>query len=180
MTPYPAYTDQPGLQAALAAANIAFWWQNGVAQVSDLAAAQAIVAAYNPLPALQAAAITQVTAQLESLITVGYTYQGVLISIDAASTNKIDAMCTRALANLQGTALGVTVQPFPVISWPAQNGGPALSIATPQVMVEFGDAIGHYVCAIEQYANVLATQIAEAATVTALQAINLTTGWPSS
>jgi hypothetical protein len=181
MTPYPGYIEQPGLQAALAAAGITFWWQNGEAQVSDLAAAQAVVAAYNPLPAMQAAATAQVKAQLAKLIAAGCTYQGVLVAIDADGLTNINSWQARALANLQATTLGLTVAAWSAsFVWLPQGDGATLPLSTAQAMVEFASVVTQYVSDIIVCANTLESQIAAADSVAALQAINLTSNWPSS
>jgi hypothetical protein len=53
LAPYPGYVSKPGLVQAIEAAGIAVSNVGGVLYVSDLPAAQAIAASYNPLPYLK-------------------------------------------------------------------------------------------------------------------------------
>lgn len=176
MQQYPGYVDQPGLQAALGSAGVACWWEAGGFYVSDLAKAQAVVAAYDPLPAVRAQTEAQVQATLAGKLAAGFTYSGVLIDCSQTQTDDITSVATIA-SNILSGKLNET---WTAIEWPAMNGGAGLPIASAQDMVTFGAAIGHYVSGLKFYALGLISQIRGATTVAAVQAINVTTGWPTS
>lgn len=176
MRQYPGYVDQPGLQQALGAAGVACWWEAGGFYVSDLAKAQSVVAAYDPLPAVRLGAEGQVQATLAAKLAAGFVYSGVLIDCSQTQTDDITAVAAIA-SNILTGKLTTT---WTAIEWPSMNGAAGLPIASAQDMVNFGAAIGHYVSGLKFYALGLISQIRAATTAAAVQAIDLTTGWPTS
>lgn len=176
MQQYPGYVDQPGLQQALGAAGIACWWEAGNFFVSDLTKAQAVVAAYDPLPAVQAQATAQVQATLASKLAAGFAIGSNVIAIDQTAQAEIGSLAILALATLAGQV----TTPWPTgRTWPVVSGTP-VPLTTPQDLIAVGAPCAHYVWSIKNYAVNLIAQIEAAITAAAVQAINITTGWPTS
>jgi hypothetical protein len=177
MTPLPNFDPTvPGIFPALQAAGISWETLDGSFNVSDLAASQALIASYNPLSFVQAQAAVAVDAQLASVIAAGFTYQGVLIAIDPPSVAHLTAMAAIASNMISG----LITTPWPAsFAWLPHGAGPSLALATPQAMVTFAGAVGQYVSACILFANALAAQILAATTLGAVQAINVTAGWPA-
>ena len=179
---YTSYVDQPGLLGALSAAGLSPRYIGTTLYVSDLAAAQSIVASYNPLAATQAEIITQIQTILSEKIAAGFTYNGVTVGINPSNGDiqNITAMAATAMANIQATALGITVEPWPTnFAWLPQGSGASLPL-TPAEMITFGDAASHYYSALILYADNLESQVMAATTAADVLAINITTGWPTS
>lgn len=176
MQQYSGYVDQPGLQQALAAAGVACWWDTGAFYVSDLAKAQSVVTAYNPLPAIQQQALTTVAATLAAKLAAGLAIGSNVIAIDAAAQSEIAALAILALATISGTA----TTPWPTgRTWPVVSGTP-IPLTTPQDLIAVGAPAAHYVWSLKNYATLLAAQIGAATTAAAVQAIDLVGGWPTS
>lgn len=181
MQQYQGFNDQPGLQQALAASGVVAWWQGGAFFVSDLAAAQSVVAAYNPLPAIQQAALATVAATLAARIAAGFNYNGVLVACDDAAQGRIDRVANMAENIIAGrSAVTWTSRTWP----PFALGNPGLSLATAQDMITFGTAVGDYVADNEFHAADLTAQImastATAASIAALDLDNSKGTWPTS
>ncbi len=176
MQQYAGYVDQPGLQQALGSAGVACWWEAGGFYVSDLAKAQSVVAAYNPMPAIQQGALATVAATLAAKLAAGLAIGSNVIAIDAAAQTEIAALAILALATINGTA----TTPWPTgRTWPVVSGTP-IPLTTPQDLITVGAPAAHYVWSLKNYANELGAQIMAATTSAAVQAINLTSGWPTS
>lgn len=180
MQQYSEFINQLGLQQALSAAGIACWWEAGNFFVSNLTAAQNIVASYNPVPAMQAALISQVETLLQEKVAAGFTYNGVTVGILPADIQNITAMAATAMANIQAASLGITAPAWPSnFAWLPQGSGASLPLTAPE-MITFGAAASHYVSSLILYADSLIAQIQAATTAAAVQAIDITTGWPTS
>jgi hypothetical protein len=179
MTLYPEYIDQLGLQEALVASGIACWWQSGIFFVSDLAAAQAVVANYNPLPAEQAATIATVESALAAKIAAGFTYNGTTIGIAPADIVNINSMASQALLTLSPPA-GVTPAAWPSgFAWLPQGAGTPIPLSAAE-MLSMANACAHYVSALILYADVLAAEIEVATTSAAVTAVLANANWPTS
>ena len=176
MQQYSGYVDQPGLQQALADAGVGCWWEADAFYVSDLAKAQSVVAAYNPLPAIQHQALATVAATLADKLAAGLAIGSNIVAIDAVAQSEIAALAILALATINGTA----TTPWPTgRAWPVVSGTP-IPLTTPQDLIAVGAPAAHYVWSLKNYANGLAAQIGAATTAAAVQAIDLTSGWPTS
>lgn len=173
-----AYTEHgQGLQNAITQSGNRIWNENGVWFGDDAAAVQAVISTYDPLPIAKVAAIAAAQLHLAGIVAAGFTYSGVLIAIDAVSSANITSMASVA----GDTIAGLVATPWPAgFYWAPQGAGASLPIATPQAMVTFSAAAWHYVSACVLYAEGLATQINAATTVSGVQTINTTTGWPVS
>lgn len=174
---YSGYVDQPGLISALESGGVAPFWKGGQLYVSNLSAAQAIVASYNAIPFAQQQALAQVGATLDAKVAAGWTYNGSLIAIDSGSRANIAGKALQASLSLQS---GSTVAWPSNMVWLPQGNGPSLALATAQDMINFGVAVGNYYTNLVLYAASLESQINAATSVSAVQAIDLTTGWPTS
>lgn len=180
---YANFVFADGKLDALSKNSIDFYSRNGVLYVSDLTKAQSVVAAYNPLPYTQQQKITALGALLEQKIGAGFTYSSVLVditgtaSIPGSATGNISAM-----ASIAGdTIAGIITTAWPsTFAWIGMGTTATIPLSTPQAMVQFAAAAGHYKSALIQYANQLQAQIEAATTVTAVQAIDITAGWPTS
>ncbi len=142
---------------------------------NDPSGALAFANTYNPLPVWQKQQMQAVAEQYATIIAAGYTYSNVLVAIDDVSQQKITAMAAIASNTLAG--LITTAWPT-TFAWAPMGFGASLSLPTPQNMIAFGAAIGHYVSNVILYAESLTQQIASAPSVAAVQAINITAGWP--
>lgn len=181
MEQYQGFVDQPGLQQALATAGVACWWKAGAFYVSDLSAAQSLVASYNSLPAIQQAALETVAATLGTRIAAGFTYNTVLIACDDVTQGKISRVAQMAADIISGQI----TKSWTTRTWPSMTpGATGLSLSTPQEMIAFGAAVGSYVADNEFYAADLASQIlASTATAASIAALDLTNSqgtWPNS
>ena len=176
-TLYSGYVDQPGLISALEAGGVAPFWKGGELYVSDLSAAQAIVASYNALPFAQHQALAILGATLDAKIAAGWTYNGSLIAIDSGSRANIAGKALQASLSLQS---GSTVAWPSNMVWLPQGNGLSLPLPTTQDMIAFGVAASNYYTNLVLYAASLEAQINAATSVSAVQAIDLTTGWPTS
>ena len=176
MQQYPGYVDQPGLQAALGSAGVACWWEAGGFYVSDLAKAQAVVAAYDPLPAVRAQTEAQVQATLAAKLAAGFAIGSNVVAIDQTAQAEIGSLAILALATLGGQV----TTPWPTgRTWPLVSGTP-IPLTTPQDLIAVGGPCAHYVWSIKNYAIGLIAQIEAATTAAAVQAIDITAGWPTS
>lgn len=178
MTPYSGYVEQPGLQAAFAAAGIQCQWQGGAMLVSDLTAAQAIVASYNPLPAEQAAAIATVEAALASLIALGLVIGGSTVAIDPTTQSEINQLCNLAHVTIAGLT-SVAWPTTPTRYWPVLSGAP-IALGTPQDALAIAVPAAHYVWSLKNYAQTLAAQIMAATTSAGVASVLSGASWPTS
>jgi len=177
---YLNYVDQPGLLSALSAARLSPRYIGTTLYVSDLAKAQSLAAAYNPLPAIQQQALATVAATLAARIAAGFIYGGVLVACDDAAQGKIDRVANMA-ENILAARSAVT---WTSRTWPPfALGNPGVPIATAQDMVAFGTAVGDYVADNEFHAADLTAQImastATAASIAALDLDNSKGTWPT-
>lgn len=175
---YSSYVDQPGLLGALSAAGLSPRYVGTTLYVSDLAAAQAFVASYNPLPATQAQAIAQVGAIYLEKIAAGFTYNGVVVGCDETTQGDIDRLSSIASNIAAGRISSAWPSTRQISAMPGQTGG--VPVGTPAAMLAFGGAYGTYIADLRFYADSLIGQIQAAATASAVQSIDLTTGWPTS
>jgi hypothetical protein len=179
MTLYPQYVDQIGLTSALSSAGIAWWWESGQLYVSDFAAAQTVVANYNPLPAERAAAIATVETQLAAKIAAGFAYNGAVIGILPADIVNINSMASQALLTLSPPA-GVTPAAWPSgFAWLPQGPGSPIPLTAAE-MLAMANACAHYVSALILYADALAAEIESATTSAAVAAVLSGANWPTS
>lgn len=173
---YPT-SEVPGLLAAITASGYWAREEDGAWIASDAPSVQAIINGYNEFPATQQQAVAAAYAKLATIIAVGYTYNGVLIAIDDAGRADLTAMAAIA----SNTIAGIVTTAWPsTFAWAPKGLGASLPLGTPQSMIVFAAAAGHYVSANVQYAEALAQQIMAATTVAEVQTISITTGWPTS
>jgi hypothetical protein len=175
---YSNFADQPGLQIALDAAGIGCWWQGGELWVSDLTAAQAIVASYNALPAIQAASVATVEAKLASKIAAGLVIGSSTVAIDPTTQSEINQLCNLAHVTIAGLT-SVVWPTTPTRYWPVLSGSP-IALATPQDALAIGVPAAHYVWSLKNYADTLAAQIMAATTSAAVAAVITNANWPTS
>ena len=176
MQQYLGFIDQPGLQQALLAAGIAAYWRGGAFYVSDLATAQAVVAAYDPLGAVRLEAEGQVQATLAAKLAAGFTIGSNVVAIDQTAQAEIGSLAILAMATLGGQV----TTPWPSgRTWPVVSGTP-IPLTTPQDLIAVGGPCAHYVWSIRNYAVNLIDQIQAATPASAVQSIDLTTNWPTS
>ncbi len=131
---------------------------------------------------IQSQVISQIQTILSEKIAAGFTYNGVTVGINPSNGDiqNITAMAATAMANLQATALGITVSPWPTnFAWLPQGSGASLPL-TPTEMITFGDTASHYYSGLILYAASLEQQVMAATTAADVLAINITTGWPTS
>jgi hypothetical protein len=181
MQQYAGYVDEPGLQQALAAAGVGCWWEAGTFYVSDLAKAQSLAASYDPLPAIQQAAVATVAATLAARIAAGFTYNGVRVDCTKPQTDDITSVASMADNILSGR---ITTA-WAAKTWPAMTpGAAAIPLPTAQSMIDFGAAIGSFVGNNKFHAADLTAQImastATAASIAALDLDNSKGTWPTS
>jgi hypothetical protein len=179
MEPYSKFEGLLGLQDALTASGIEYAWINGVFFVSNLTAAQAVVANYNPLPAEKAAAIATVETTLAAKIAAGFTYNGTKIGVAPADIVNINSMASQALLTLSPPA-GVTPAAWPSsFAWLPQGAGTPIPLSAAE-MLSMANACAHYVSALILYADALAAEIEAATTSTAVTAVLTNANWPTS
>ncbi len=161
--------------AALEAAGVTCTLTAAGLLVSDAALAASIAAdAAAILAQAQTIAAANVTLMLAGKIAAGWTYDGALYQIDAGAQANIAAM---------GALAGAVQSNVPGASWPtgfawidAANGSHAMNAAQ---MFVFAQGAATYVSALILNARALKDAILAATTVNAVQAIDLTAGWPS-
>lgn len=172
------FTYQIGMRRAVAAAGHQLILLNGEWFADDASAVNSIIAAYDPLPAVQQEALATVAATLASKLGAGFMYSNVLVAIDPQGRrSKIAEAASLAQAILGGTSTQ-TWNSSRV--WPPMTGTTGVPIGAPQAMIDMAAAIGSYVMDLDLYAGSLAAQIMAATSASAVQAINLTSGWPAS
>lgn len=173
----------PGLVESAIAAGISLYGQNGEWMSDTPVAVSSFVSSYDPLPWLRAQALATVASTLASHIAAGFTYQGVTVeitgeaSVVGSPTGNIDAMAAIASNTIAGTVTTAWPTGF---GWVGKGTTATIPLSTPQAMVAFAAATGHYKSALIQYANNLEAQIEAATTAAAVQSIDLTSGWPTS
>jgi hypothetical protein len=148
--------------------------------VSDLAKAQSLAAAYNPLPAIQQAALATVSATLAARIAAGFTYNGVLVDCSKTQTDDITSVAAVADNILSGR---ITTA-WEVETWPAMTPGAAgVPLPTAQSMIDFGAAVASYVQNNKFFAVGLTSKIlsstATASSIAALDLDNSKGTWPT-
>jgi hypothetical protein len=121
-----------------------------------------------------AAALCRAIAHYNGLIAAGFTWSGTLYQIDAASQASIAAMGIMALGSIAGPA----GSPWPAgFDWiAADNSHVPLDAAA---MYAFGRAVADYVSACVLRLRALKDAIAAAADRAALDAIDVTAGYPA-
>lgn len=176
MEMYSGFVDQTGLLAALGAKGVGYWWQGGALYVTDLAAAQAVVTSYNPVPAKQSAAIATVQATLAAKISAGLVIGSSTVAIDPTTQSEINQLCN--LAHV--TIAGLTSVSWPTGRyWPVLSGSP-IALTTPQDALAIGVPAAHYVWSLKNYADTLAAEIMAATTSAAVAAVLTNANWPTS
>jgi hypothetical protein len=174
MTPIPTWQDQPGLSAALEAAGISVQCRVGVWEFSDPDHAQAVAAAYNPVPYAQGVAIAAGVAQFNAVIAAGFAYQGKVYQLDPASQSNMTAMGAMALGSIGNPVASPWPSGFVWIA--ADNTGTAM---TAQQCYAFTFAAGLYGSACVLFLRTLKDRILATASLAAVQAIDVTAGWPT-
>lgn len=168
------WIEAPGLALALAAAGYAVQHFSTGAWSPNPTPAQAFIDAYSPVPFVQQQALGALAAQYEKMIAAGFTYQSNVYAIDPQSCSNIDSMANAAQASIAHPT---------VFAWPSDFFWPTASNAqismTALEMVTFGYAAAHYVRDLKVYAGSLTAQIMAATSVSAVEAVSLTTGWPT-
>lgn len=173
------FSNQAGLVDALAVAGVCSYSVSDGIMVSDIAAAQAVVASYNPLPAEQAAAIATVQATLAAKIAAGFAYGGTTIGISPVDIVNINSMASQALLTLSPPA-GVTPAAWPAgFAWLPQGVGNPIPLTAPEMLL-MANACAHYVSALILYADALAAQIEAATTSAGVAAVLTNANWPTS
>jgi hypothetical protein len=176
MTPYPAFDPTlPGVFDALRTASISWETLNGTFAVSNLTAAQAVVAALNPLAVARAQQIRALAIKKWAIMQAGVTVT-ISVSIPVPlSTSATDITMLAALAqSASGALLG--------IGWSCDfkdRTGVWRSLSASQVAALFSGLMTFIESAYTRE-KVLATQINAATTWQAVLAIDITTGWPAS
>ncbi|WP_029313209.1 hypothetical protein [Acidiphilium angustum] len=178
MDSYAGFVDQTGLLDAFSAAGIGWWWEGGGLWVSNLTAAQAIVAAYNPLPAEQAAAIATVEVALASLIAAGLVIGSSTVAIDPTTQSEINQLCNLAHVTIAGLT-SVVWPTSPTRYWPVIS-GPPIALGTPQDALAIGVPAAHYVWSLKNYADTLAAQIMAETTSAGVASVLSGASWPTS
>lgn len=171
MTPWTTFNDQGrAFVDALEAAGIAAYWLDGVFQVSDLPAAQALLASFDPLPLAKAAKREQVNAiKLEREIAGCVTPLG-RVDTDQKSRDFVAGAVQMALLAKMANA------PF-LINWTMEDDTDVAHNA--DQMIALGQAVGAFHATVHGYARYLKGQIEAATSLAELDAINIQTGWPA-
>ncbi len=168
------YAEQGiGLHEAVAAAGFLLRQINGAWFASD-PSVQQIINNYNPVPAAQATAVAAVNARYDAIIAAGFAYQGKSYQIDPASQANMAAVGAMAL----GSVGNPTSAPWPAgFVWIAADNSQVTMTA--QQAYAFTYAAGLYVSAAILNLRALKNQILAAASVAAVEAVDLTQGWPA-
>jgi hypothetical protein len=124
---------------------------------------------------IQTARIADVDSKVDTLLTGGYPHTADLhIALDDGSRTDLSAMATAAGLAISG-----------IVSWPGsyQQGWIAIEniripLPTPQDGIALAAPVGDYYGAIRQNGRALKDAILGAADATALDAIDITAGWP--
>ena len=170
------FTNQTGLIEALASAGVCSYPSGDGLMVSDLTAAQNIIASYNPVPAEQAAALATVKATLAVKIAAGLVIGSSTVAIDPTTQSEINQLCN--LAHV--TIAGLTSVVWPTGRyWPVISGSP-IPLTTPQDALAIGVPAAHYVWSLKNYADTLTAQIEAATTSAEVASILSGTAWPTS
>ncbi|HVJ54881.1 MAG TPA: DUF4376 domain-containing protein [Aliidongia sp.] len=175
LVPFPVrYTEQGlGLHAAVAAAGFLLRQIDGAWFASD-PSVQQIIDNYNPLPAVQSAAMIAAQAHYDAIIAAGFFYQGKSFQIDPASQANMAAAGAMALGSITNPASN----PWPAaFDWIAVDNS-RVPMTAPQTYA-FTYAAGGYVSACILYHRSLKDQILAATSAAAAQAIDVTAGWPA-
>jgi hypothetical protein len=184
----PPDSPAPGLLQAIAAAGHTQWteWTADhsaiIWNVDDAAAVTAIISAYNGSAAelqwWQAQAAEAVAAQYAARIGAGC-----VITVNGTSYTM--ALDTASLQHYDAEALTAAMQGQPGIPtwdpaefWLAADNATQVPIATAAAALAASTAIRAYFKALVKNAATLAGQIAAASSVSAVQAINPSSGWP--
>lgn len=169
------WIEYPGLAAALAAAGLQVVHYSTGPWSPTPTTTQDFINAYSPVPFAQQQALAALAVQLDKVIASGFTYQTNLYAIDPATCSDIDSMANAAQASIANS----TAYPWPSnFFWPTVSGA-EIAMTAPE-MVTFGYTIAHYVRDVKVYAQSLAAQIMAATSVSGVEAVSLTTGWPTS
>jgi hypothetical protein len=173
---YDPAAQGPAYIAALEAAGLSAVLRPDGLYVSDIDAAQAVAADAAALlvqaKAIKAAAVASCYA---GKIAAGFNYAGKLIQIDDASQANIAAQGLAALGSIVDPASNPWDANF---TWICADNS-RLALATAAAMYAFATACDGYVkgCILQRRA--LKDAIAGATTLAALQAIDISTGWPA-
>ena len=127
------------------------------------------------LAAAKVAKKAAVDAQLAALYTAGWTYGGVMYQIDPDSQANITAMGALASASVAGVP-GAAAWPAGFYWIAADNSHEAMTAAQ---MFAFAQAVAGHVSALILFGRGLKDQIDAATTAAAVDAIDVTTGWPA-
>ncbi len=170
------FNNQAGLIDALAATGVCSYSVSDGIMVSDLAAAQTLIASYNPLPAEQDAAVASVQTTLAGLVAAGLKIGGNVVAIDPVTQDEINQLCNLAHVTISG--LTSIVWPSGRY-WPVVSGSP-VSLTTPQDAIAIGVPAAHYVWSLKNYALTLAAQIEACTTSAEIASVLLGASWPTS
>ena len=160
-----------GLHAAIQAAGHSLQQRSGAWVSDNDAAVQAIIDAYIGTSDKLAALATHYA----SVIAAGRAYNGTTFQIDAASQAGISAMGALAASLLANTP-GAAAWPAGFYWIAADNSHVAMDAAG---MYAFAQNVAAYVSALVLTNAALKGQIAAATTQAALDAIDVTSGWPA-
>ncbi|WP_326878894.1 DUF4376 domain-containing protein [Aliidongia sp.] len=144
-------------------------------QVSDLAAAQAAVAAHDPVAVLRGVAVAATEAQYDGVIAAGFAYQGKLFQIDDGSRQDMAAIGAMALGSIRDPDGSPWSAGFYWIA--ADNSEVPMSAAEAYA---FTFAAGAYVSSCILYCRALKNHILAAGTADAVAAVDVAAGWPAS
>jgi hypothetical protein len=151
-------------------------WQEWLSNTSGLIWSDGELVA-NPdaaLPAAQRVATTGAVAYYNQLIAGGFTSGGVLYDIDPVSVSKATGAGSAAAATLiEGSPVT-----WPVgFTYPSRTAGPQ-SLTAMQMLV-LANNLFHFVAGAEANLDAIIASINGASTVEAVQAINVTAGYPA-
>jgi hypothetical protein len=170
------WIENPGLYAALVAAGHSVIHYSTGAWSPDPTPTQDFINAYSAVPFVQHQALEALAAQLAKVIAAGFTYQTVLVAVDDASIGKITAQAAVASNTIHGLLTTAWPSSF---AWLPQGAGAPLPLSTPQDMITFAGAVAAYVSNVILYAASLEAKILAATSVSGVEAVTLTTGWPT-
>lgn len=169
MSPLALPADPPfGAVQALEAAGLAVARMDGVWHVSDVAAAESILATHDPLSAARAQKLAELAAFRWDRQQAGFTLAGTRFATDA-----------EARANLAGAALAALLaaqaEEEYQVTWKSPDGPVVL---TGPVVIAAARAIEAWVRALFTREAALAEQIAALTDWQAVLAVEITEGWP--
>lgn len=169
MVPYPNFAYTPGLTLAIEAANITIVCRAGSWLVSDLAAAQAVVAAYDALAGAQAQQASIAATTRWNVMTGGHTTAaGIPLATDPTSIALITGLASAAQSGY-GT---------PPYSFKARGESTFRSLSATDVATMYAD-LTSFVQSCYNSEGAISQALQAATTVQDVMAIDPTAGFPA-